>query len=132
MYYYFSNIKVLIGNTNKCFTYDFAYDGETEQAVVYQEAVRPIIEKLFIGDLFCCCSHESTVKCSSYLDARMPSHYLRHGSYICSASDPDPLRSVVFGWIQIHSRKKSLFCLILTFEWYTEKNSEKQLGIISI
>jgi len=41
--------QVLIGNTNKCFTYDFAYDGETEQAVVYQEAVRPIIEKLFIG-----------------------------------------------------------------------------------
>ena len=71
MYYYFSNIKVLIGNTNKCFTYDFAYDGETEQAVVYQEAVRPIIEKLFIGDLyavnkiylFCCCSLESIVMC---------------------------------------------------------------------
>ena len=38
-------------NTNKSFTYDFAYDAESEQVQVYQDCVRPILEKLFKGKL---------------------------------------------------------------------------------
>ena len=42
--------KVVISNLNKSFTYDFAFDGEVEQTVVYQSAVRPIVENLFKGN----------------------------------------------------------------------------------
>ncbi|XP_023322864.1 chromosome-associated kinesin KIF4 [Eurytemora carolleeae] len=41
--------QVHILNTNKCFTYDYAYGDESEQEHVYQEAIRPILENLFKG-----------------------------------------------------------------------------------
>jgi len=41
--------QVLIANSNKSWTYDHAYDGDTEQVQVYSEAVKPILEKIFKG-----------------------------------------------------------------------------------
>jgi len=41
--------QVHILNSNKAFTYDFAFSVESEQEQVYEEAVRPIVKKLFKG-----------------------------------------------------------------------------------
>jgi len=41
--------QVMIANSNKCFTYDYAFDGESEQVQIYSQAVKPILEKIYKG-----------------------------------------------------------------------------------
>ena len=50
MYLPYLFIKVVIANSNKCWTYDYAYDGDSEQVQLYTQSVRPILEKIFKGN----------------------------------------------------------------------------------
>ena len=43
--------QVVLRNCDKAFTYDFAYDSATEQLQVFTEAVKPLVDKLFKGNL---------------------------------------------------------------------------------
>merc|ERR1712018_497022 len=41
--------QVLLKNSQKAFTYDFAYPASSEQGQIYEKSVQPLIEKLFKG-----------------------------------------------------------------------------------
>ena len=43
--------QVVLRNCDKAFTYDFAYNSFTEQPQVFTEAVKPLVDKLFKGNL---------------------------------------------------------------------------------
>ena len=43
--------QVVLRNCDKAFTYDFAYDSDTAQLQVFTEAVKPLVDKLFKGNL---------------------------------------------------------------------------------
>ena len=42
--------QVLLKNSQKAFTYDFAFPSSSEQGQIYEKSVQPLIEKLFKGD----------------------------------------------------------------------------------
>lgn len=39
-------------NKSKAFTYDYIFDGKTKQEVVYDKAVSPLIDGIFIGSVY--------------------------------------------------------------------------------
>ena len=44
--------QVLIANSNKCFTYDYAFDGESEQVQIYSQERYTILIKDWYIDAF--------------------------------------------------------------------------------
>ena len=43
--------QIVLRNCDKAFTYDFAYNSSTEQAQVFTESVKPLVDQLFKGNI---------------------------------------------------------------------------------